>query len=91
MSRDDNKNRNDPSSIQGDSPWVLASLGNNRTYDHLQFKIMNLDMHKGFKRYSFTRKHFFGFENYCYIQVPEQFKCFTLINCGNKSKSFCLL
>ena len=24
----------------------------------------------------------------CYIQVPEQFKCFTLINCGNKSKSF---
>ena len=25
---------------------------------------------------------------WCYIQVPEQFKCFTLMNCGNKSKSF---
>ena len=24
----------------------------------------------------------------CYIQIPEQFKCFTFINCGNKSKSF---
>ena len=24
---------------------------------------------------------------FCYIQVPEQFKCFTLIGCGNKSKS----
>ena len=24
----------------------------------------------------------------CYIPIPEQFKCFNLINCGNKSKSF---
>ena len=27
-------------------------------------------------------------KGYCYIQVPEQFKCLSLINCGNKSKCF---
>ena len=37
---------------------------------------------------NWTVKHDQFYDCRCYIQVPEQFKCFTLINCGNKSKSF---